>query len=159
MSLCTERVQGWRVRGLSFEMLHQLVLFLWSWRLMRPPNVQPGAHGHARAVPRCTQSHLESTTMRDPRWFTWDLWWIWHLHIIESNKKSDPISELLGLNDYDPLNKSWDVQEWLAIEKYKVNDHKHHDHSHDINRHGDNIESFSLVTNQQISMTTFNFFI
>ena len=40
-----------------------------------------------------------------------------------------------------------------------MNDHKHHDHSHDINRHGDNIESFSLVTNQQISMTTFNFFI
>ena len=79
--------------------------------------------------------------------------------IIESNKKSLPISELLGLNDYDPLNKSWDVQEWLAIEKYKENDHKHHDHNHNINRHGDNIESFSLVTNQQISMTTFNFFI
>ena len=79
--------------------------------------------------------------------------------IIESNKKSLPITELLGLNDYDPLNKSWNVQEWLAIEKYKENDHKHHDHNHNINRHGDNVESFSLVTNQQINMTTFNFFI
>ena len=89
-------------------------------------------------------------------------------NIVETNKEKLPLKELLGLNDYDPLNKSWDAREWLAIEKYNETNHKHnhhehnhHDqkHNHDINRHGDNIESFSLVTNQQISITTFNFFI
>jgi len=88
-------------------------------------------------------------------------------NIIESNKNNLPLNELLSLNDYDPLNNSWDAREWLAIEKYNENDHKHthhdhnhiHKHNHNINRHGDDIESFSLVTKQQISMTTFNFFI
>jgi G3E family GTPase len=67
--------------------------------------------------------------------------------IIESNKKKIPVADLLGLNDYDPFNKTWDVKNWLAIEKYKDN------------RHNDNIESFALVTKQQVSMTTFNFFL
>ena len=79
--------------------------------------------------------------------------------IIESTKDNIPLTNLLGLNDYDPLNISWDAREWLAIEKYKDNEHNDHDHDHDINRHGESVESFSLVTNQQISMTTFNFFI
>ena len=77
-------------------------------------------------------------------------------NIVETNRETLPLTELLGLNDYDPSNKSWDVREWLAIEKYNETNHKH---NHNINRHGDNIESFSLVTNQQISITTFNFFI
>jgi len=91
-------------------------------------------------------------------------------NIIESNKNNIPLTELLNLNDYDPLNKSWDAKKWLAIEKYNEteqnhfhddhHDHGHnHEHNHNINRHGDNIESFSLVTNQRISKTTFNFFI
>ena len=52
----------------------------------------------------------------------------------------------------------------MAIEKYKDNDqdhdhdHKYH-HKHNPNRHNDNIESFALVTKQQVSMTTFNFFL
>ena len=81
--------------------------------------------------------------------------------IIESTKDKIPLTNLLGLNDYDPLNISWDAREWLAIEKYKDNGHNDDDnnHHHNINRHGDSIESFSLVTNQQISMATFNFFI
>ena len=84
--------------------------------------------------------------------------------IIESNKKEIPVADLLGLNDYDPFNKTWDVKNWLAIEKYKDNDHDHkhghkHDHKHNTNRHNDNIESFALVTKQQVSMTTFNFFL
>ena len=84
--------------------------------------------------------------------------------IIESNKKKIPVADLLGLNDYDPFNKTWDVKNWLAIEKYKDNDHDHdhdhkHHHKHNPNRHNDNIESFALVTKQQVSMTTFNFFL
>ena len=87
-------------------------------------------------------------------------------NIIESDKNNIPLIELLNLNDYDPLNKSWDAKKWLAIEKYNEteqnhfhDDHHDHGHDHNINRHGDNIESFSLVTNQRISKTTFNFFI
>ena len=91
-------------------------------------------------------------------------------NIVETNRENLPLTELLGLNDYDPSNKSWDVREWLAIEKYNETNHKHtrnenepthhdHKHNHNINRHGDNIESFSLVTNEEISITTFNFFI
>ena len=83
--------------------------------------------------------------------------------IIESNKKKIPVADLLGLNDYDPFNKTWDVKNWLAIEKYKDNDYDHdhdnHHHKHNPNRHNDNIESFALVTKQQVSMTTFNFFL
>ena len=81
-------------------------------------------------------------------------------NIIKSNKDKLHLTELLGLNDYDPLNKTWDVEEWLAIEKYKQNKHEqNHHHKHNVNRHGDNIESFALVTQHQISMTTFNFFL
>ena len=80
--------------------------------------------------------------------------------IIESNKKKIPVADLLGLNDYDPFNKTWDVKNWLTIEKYKDNDHDHkHHHKHNINRHNDNNDSFALVTKQQVSMTTFNFFL
>ena len=77
---------------------------------------------------------------------------------MEKNQLSN--QSLIGLNDYDPLNKTWDVEEWLAIEKYKQNKHEqNHHHKHNVNRHGDNIESFALVTQHQISMTTFNFFL
>ena len=78
--------------------------------------------------------------------------------VIKSKKGLLPIKEFYGLNDYQPNTESWDVRQWLSEEKNKVkhsNDHKHH---HDINRHDDNIKSFSLVTNKPVSMTSLNFF-
>ena len=39
--------------------------------------------------------------------------------------------------------------------------HNHHDHNHkhDVNRHGDDIETFAMVTSQPVSMTSVNFFL
>ena len=84
--------------------------------------------------------------------------------IIKSDKNSLPVSKLLGLNDYNPQNKEWNVREWLDIEKNKSSNHSHdhhdhHNHEHDVNRHGDNIETFAMVTSQPVSMTAVNFFL
>ena len=83
--------------------------------------------------------------------------------IIESDKNSLPVSKLLGLNDYNPQNKDWNVREWLDIEKNKSSSHSHnhhdHHHKHDVNRHGDDIETFAMVTSQPVSMTSVNFFL
>ena len=81
--------------------------------------------------------------------------------IIESDKKPLPVSKLLGLNDYNPQNKDWNVREWLDIEKNKSTNHlhNHHHHKHDVNRHGDDIETFAMVTSQPVSMTSVNFFL
>jgi len=84
--------------------------------------------------------------------------------IIESDKNSLSVSKLLGLNDYNPQNKDWNVREWLDIEKNKSSNHSHyhhdhHNHEHDVNRHGDNIETFAMVTSQPVSMTAVNFFL
>ena len=81
--------------------------------------------------------------------------------IIESDKNSLPVSKLLGLNDYNPQNKDWNVREWLDIEKNKSTNHlhNHHHHKHDVNRHGDDIETFAMVTSQPVSMTSVNFFL
>ena len=78
--------------------------------------------------------------------------------IIKSNMNSVPVAKLLGLNDYNPQNKDWNVREWLEIEKNKSSKHLHHHHDHDVNRHGDDIETFAMVTSQPVSMTSLNFF-
>ena len=79
--------------------------------------------------------------------------------IIKSNMNSVPVEKLLGLNDYNPQNKDWNVKEWLEIEKNKSSKHLHHHHDHDVNRHGDDIETFAMVTSQPVSMTSVNFFL
>jgi G3E family GTPase len=79
--------------------------------------------------------------------------------IIKSNMNSVPVAKLLGLNDYNPQNKDWNVREWLEIEKNKSSKHLHHHHDHDVNRHGDDIETFAMVTSQPVSMTSLNFFL
>ena len=52
---------------------------------------------------------------------------------------------------------------WLEIEKNKSSNHLHdhhdHYHKHDVNRHGDDIETFAMVTSQPVSMTSVNFFL
>ena len=80
--------------------------------------------------------------------------------IIKSDKSSLPVLKLLGLNDYNPQNKNWDVIKWLEIEKNKSSNHLHdHNHKHDVNRHGDDIKTFAMVTSQPVSMTSVNFFL
>ena len=83
--------------------------------------------------------------------------------IIKSDKNFLPVSELLGLNDYNPQNKNWNVKEWLEIENNKSSNdlHNHHDHHHEhnVNRHGDGIETFAMVSSQPVSITSVNFFL
>lgn len=78
------------------------------------------------------------------------------------------IRQLFDTSLYDPLTKSIDVQRWLNSEAYDDNDnahphdnshHHHHeaDHRHDINRHGQDIEAFSLILDDPISSTAFTF--
>ena len=79
--------------------------------------------------------------------------------VIQSRKDQLPIKEFYGLNDYQPNAESWDVIEWLNEVKDK-DEHSHkHAHHHDINRHNDNIKSFSLVTNKPVSISSLNFFL
>ncbi len=86
--------------------------------------------------------------------------------IIRSDKNSLPVSKLLGLNDYNPQKKDWNVSKWLDIEKEKSSNNLHnhyehvdHHHDHNVNRHGDGIETFAMVTTQPVSMTAVNFFL
>ena len=79
--------------------------------------------------------------------------------VINSYKNSLPVSKLIGLNDYNPQNKNWNVREWLEIEKNKFSNHSHHHHDHNVNRHGNGIETFAIVYSQPVSMTSVNFFL
>ena len=64
---------------------------------------------------------------------------------------------------FDKKSKSPDVQKWLNIEKIAAahernhdHDHRHaHDHLHDVNKHGDNIQTFSLIMEEPVLMQTF----
>ncbi len=90
--------------------------------------------------------------------------------ISKSRINKPPIEELIELNDYDPLNKFWKVDKWLAFEKYRNNNNKQtinhynvdinkHQHGHNKNLHGDNVRSFALLTDERISVTVLNFFL
>ena len=79
--------------------------------------------------------------------------------VVESKKDKLQIKEFFELNDYQPLNKSWNVRKWLAEERKKNKYSHNHEHHHDLNRHNDNIRSFSLVSNKPVSITTLNFFL
>ena len=62
---------------------------------------------------------------------------------------------------FDEKTKSQDVQKWLNIEKAAdahSHDHghdHHHGHPHDVNKHGDNIETFSLVIDEPVIAQSF----
>jgi len=89
--------------------------------------------------------------------------------IVPSNKGEVSVSALFGLGTYDPYNKSRDVKAWLAAEQYEEDhhhDHHHHDdkhghkhHHHDVNRHGENIQAFSMTSDKPVNMMAFSFFL
>ena len=79
--------------------------------------------------------------------------------IIKSKKGLLPIKEFYGLNDYQPNTESWDIRKWLSEVKDKDKRSHNHGHHHDINRHNENIKSFSLVTHKPVSITSLNFFL
>ena len=77
--------------------------------------------------------------------------------------QNDPQFELSGLFDpfrYDPATKDVRVQEWLNAEAFGDDHDAHHghrDHEHDVNRHGMEVQAFSLVLDEPVSTTTFRF--
>ncbi|MEO9899573.1 GTP-binding protein [Nisaea sp.] len=98
--------------------------------------------------------------------------------IVDRHDAGFDLRQLFDTSLYDPATKSIDVQRWLNSEAYEdsesahADDHQHahehdhghdhhhedgHGHHHDINRHGDDIEAFSLVFDEPISSTAFTF--
>jgi G3E family GTPase len=53
----------------------------------------------------------------------------------------------------DPETAPERLDRWLALEQFDKYDHGNHDHSHhhDVNRHGDEIQAFSIVIEQPIT--------
>ena len=76
-------------------------------------------------------------------------------------------SVLFGLGSYNPYDKSQDVKDWLAAEQYQADHHHdshHHDdahghHHHDVNRHGDDIQAFSMAIEQPVDTVAFSLFL
>ena len=81
------------------------------------------------------------------------------IKIIKSSFGNVSISDLIDLGAYDPFSKSRDVKEWLAAESMDT----HHDHDHDhhhvnVNRHDENIEAFSMTSDNPVNMMAFGLF-
>lgn len=60
---------------------------------------------------------------------------------------------------YDPATKIADVDLWLQHEKATEPHHHHGHHHHDVNRHGDGIQSFSIVHDRLIDPAAIEMFI
>ena len=75
--------------------------------------------------------------------------------IMTSSFGDVPVSKLFGFSAYDPYNKSRDVKNWLAAEK--LEEHHHHHHI-DVNRHDENIEAFSMTSDQPVNTMAFGLF-
>ncbi|UUX48901.1 GTP-binding protein [Nisaea acidiphila] len=90
--------------------------------------------------------------------------------IFDRHDPAFDLRQLFNTSLYDPGTKSLDVQGWLNAEAYTPDDdhdhhhghghdhsHEHHhgDHHHDINRHGADIEAFSLELDKPISSAAF----
>jgi G3E family GTPase len=53
----------------------------------------------------------------------------------------------------DPQTAPERLDQWLGFEQFEKHDHGNHDHAHhhDVNRHGDEIQAFSIVIDQPIT--------
>ena len=77
------------------------------------------------------------------------------IELINASFGNVAISELFGLNAYDPYKKSQDVKNWLAVEKLEK-DHHHH-HNVDVNKHN-NIQAFAITRDEPVNMIAFALF-
>src|SRR5690606_18918665 len=93
-----------------------------------------------------------------------------HVRLAELNPRAPMIdgdtpeaaaAAILANGLYDPATKIADVDRWLRDEiardlhghghhHYHEHGHGSHDHHHDVNRHGDDIRSFSIVHDRPI---------
>ena len=75
--------------------------------------------------------------------------------ILDGNERQFDHESLFDTALFSPSDKSVDVLEWLNAEAYADNHHDHHHHSHDVNRHGADIQAFSLVLDEPVSAPAF----
>lgn len=82
--------------------------------------------------------------------------------LLEKQSSDFQLETLFDTALFNEKTKSPDVQKWLNMENMTHNHgHEHHDHDHDhehhhdINKHGDDIECFSLILDQPVSAQSF----
>ena len=85
--------------------------------------------------------------------------------VIDGDTPEAAASAILANGLYDPATKIADVDRWLRDEVARdVHGHGHHhhgshDHHHDVNRHGDDIRSFSIVHDRPIDPMAIEMFV
>jgi G3E family GTPase len=72
------------------------------------------------------------------------------LHVVHGAISTQQLFERAPI---DPKTAPEQLDRWLALEKFDQHDHAGHDHTqhNDVNRHGDNIRTFSVVIDQAIT--------
>jgi len=73
--------------------------------------------------------------------------------LFEKQSSDFNLEKIVGANLFDEAKKSLDIIKWLNLDALKAHhDHKHDEHHHhDVNKHGDDIETFSLIIEAPIS--------
>lgn len=75
--------------------------------------------------------------------------------ILDRNDQRFDMRRLFDTSLYDPATKGFEVRGWLNAEAFEDDHHAHHDHEHDINRHGTEVQAFSLVLDEPVSTVAF----
>ncbi|MGF0539635.1 CobW family GTP-binding protein [Agrobacterium sp. ES01] len=93
-----------------------------------------------------------------------------HAPIVDGDSEEAGLASIFDNGLYDPQTKTADVARWLRAETGDAHSHHHHDghhhhhhhdhghHHHDINRHGENIRSFSIIHDQPIDPAALEMF-
>ncbi len=75
--------------------------------------------------------------------------------ILDRQSSGFRLEKLFDTALFDEKSKSLDVRKWLKAEKLTVAyDHHHHEHQ-DVNKHGDDIECFSLIVEEPVFSQSF----
>lgn len=84
--------------------------------------------------------------------------------IFDKHASDFSLDKLFDTTLFDESTKSLDVQKWLSLEKATAaHDHHHHGHDHghehhhhhDTNKHGDTIETFSIIIDEPVNAQSF----
>lgn len=73
--------------------------------------------------------------------------------IFDKHAQEFDLNKLFDATLFDEKTKNSDVQKWLSLEK-TIAPHNHH-HHHDTNKHGANIETFSLIIDEPVNAQSF----
>lgn len=73
--------------------------------------------------------------------------------IQDKNTGTFNLDKLFDTTLYNRHSNTYDLNKWLGDEA--IHNHHGHDHHHDVNRHGDNIQAFSLIIDEPVSSSAF----